>query len=60
MKFDKNGNLAPQKIKFNIVRNEVDEETISKYFQKKTNFQINYDNEGYAIFVKKGENNKED
>lgn len=60
LKFDKNGVFIPQIIKFNVKRNELDEEMIEKYIKRKTNFQVDYDNEGNPIFVKKKKNNKED
>lgn len=59
LKFDKKGVLIPQKIKFDVKHNERDKEFIDKYLKRKTDFQIDDDNKGNAIFVKK-KNNKED
>lgn len=54
LKFDKKtGNLSPQKVNYVIKHNELDNEMIDKYLQRKTDFSIDYDNEGNAIFIKK-------
>ena len=54
MKFNKNGNLIPQIVKYEVKHEEETEEILDKYIKKKTDFQIDYDNEGNAIFIKKG------
>lgn len=54
MRFDKNGNLIPQRIKYKPKRDEETKEMIEKYIKKKTDSQIDYDNEGNATFIKKG------
>lgn len=51
--FDNEGNLMPQKIKYKPKRDEETEEMVDKYIKRKINFQINYDNDGNSIFVKK-------
>lgn len=53
MKFDKNGNLIPGKIKYKISHDKIDEEIINNYIQKECNFEIEYDNKENAIFKKK-------
>lgn len=53
MKFDKNGFLIPQKINYKPKKDEETEEMMEKYIKKKIDFQIDYDNEGNAIFLKK-------
>lgn len=52
MKFSENGFLITQKVSYSIKHDEMDEELIDKCLQKKTNFQIDYDHEGNAIFLK--------
>ncbi|HUS49142.1 MAG TPA: hypothetical protein VMZ91_03200 [Candidatus Paceibacterota bacterium] len=54
MIFDtKTGMLLPQKIKYIVKHEEETEEMLDRYLQKKTNFQIDYDSKGDAIFIKK-------
>lgn len=53
MKFDKNGNLIPQKIKFDIKHDELDEDVFDKYITDECNFKIKYDKKENATFVKK-------
>ncbi len=60
LKFNKKGILIPQKISYDVKHNERDKELIDRHLKRKTDFQIDYDNEGNAIFVKKEKNNKED
>ena len=59
LKFDRNGVFIPQVIKIKVKRDELEEEIIEEYIKKKTNFQIDYDNKGNPIFVKKEKKNKE-
>ena len=54
LKFDGNGIFIPQRVNYKLTKDEEKEEMIDKYVKKKTNYQINYDHEGNAIFVKKG------
>lgn len=60
LKFNKKGCLIPQKIRYDVKHNERDKAFIDRYLKKKTNFQIDYNNEGNATFVKKEKNSKED
>ena len=58
MKFDKKTRkLLPQKIKYAIKHDEVDEEIINKYIENECNFRIEYENES-PKFTKKN-NRKE-
>ena len=60
LKFNKKGVLIPQKISYDVKHDERDKELIDIYLKEKIDFQIDHDNEGNAIFVKKEKNNKED
>lgn len=61
LKFDAiTGELLPQKISYDVIHEEETEEMFEKYIKKKTNFQIDYNDEGNATFVKKEKNSKED
>ena len=53
MKFSQNGDLIPQIINYEVKHEEETEEMLDKYLKKKTNFQIDYDKRGNAIFIKK-------
>jgi len=50
--------LLPQKISYNVQHEEEIEEMLEKYIKKKTNYQINYDQKGNAIFIKKEKSKK--
>lgn len=59
LKFDAiTGELLAQKISYNVKHEEGVEEMLEKYIKKKTNYQINYDREGNAIFIKKEKSKK--
>jgi len=59
LKFDAiTGVLLPQKISYNVQHEEEIEEMLEKYIKKKTNYQINYDQKGNAIFIKKEKSKK--
>lgn len=53
LKFNQKGDLIPQKIKYKIKHNELDEETIEECIQNNYNFKIEYNNEENTIFNKK-------
>lgn len=54
LKFDRNGVFIPQRINYKLKKDEEKEEMIEKYIKRKTNFQVDYDNEGNPTFNKKG------
>lgn len=58
MKFGKNGNLIPQKVRYKIKHNELDEEIIENYVENECNFQIKYNKEGEPRIIKENENEK--
>lgn len=60
IKFDKNGVFTPQKINYQLKKDEEKEEMIEKYIKKKTNFQVDYDNKGNPIFKEKERIKKEE
>lgn len=60
LKFNRNGVFIPQIVKLNIKRDELDEEIFEEYIKKKTDFQINYDNRGNPIFIKKEKDTEND
>jgi len=53
MKFDKNGNIIPQKINMKVTHEEEVEDLIEDYVHKKCNFKIKYNETGDAQFVDK-------
>ena len=53
LKFNQKGDLIPQKIKYKIKHNELDEETIEECIQNNYNFKIECNNEENTIFNKK-------
>lgn len=53
LKFDKNGLFIPQKAKYIIKHNELDEEFIEKYINNECNFKVSYDNKADPVFIKK-------
>lgn len=55
LKFDKDGVFIPQKINYKPKRDEETEEMLEKYIKKRTDFQIDYDRKGNAIFIEKEE-----
>ena len=58
LKFDENGVFIPQRINYKLKKDERTEEIIEKYLYEKSKFQINYDHEGNAIFVKREKSKK--
>ncbi len=55
MKFNKNGALVPQKVKYKIKHEEETEDLINNYININCNFQIVFDKKGDPVFRKKGE-----
>ena len=53
--FDKDGRLAPKKIKYKIKHDEETEDFIDKYINNSCNFQIEFDKKGDVTFKEKGE-----
>lgn len=59
LRFNEEGILIPQKINYDVKHDERDKEFIDEYLKERSDFLIDYDNKGNAIFVKKEKNNKE-
>lgn len=53
MRFNKNGDLIPQIVKYKVKHEEATEEMLDEYIKKKTDFQIDYEHEGNARFTEK-------
>jgi len=59
VKLDKNGVFIPKRVNYKLKKDEEKEEMIEKYLQKNSNFQINYDRKGNAVFIEKERIKKE-
>lgn len=53
LKFDRNGVFIPQKMKFIIKHDILDEEMINEYVNNECNLQIEYNKRGAPYFIKK-------
>ena len=58
LRFDKNGVLIPQKIRYDVKHDERDKEIIDGFIKDKCNFKIKHNSEGDPEFNEKNKKEK--